>query len=753
VQRRVTTAELRQALSGGVLPPSTLVWREGQPAWAPASTFAELMAASRAPSDAAAADRVTPTDVAPPPESAPAPGAARAAMRTLTGLSAPGGPARRRPSPPKKPPAPTPAAPIVVPSAQRAPARAAVTQQPSYAALPRESSLPAIPQAPRIPKDGAGKAKPRLQLADQSGRARASDIDELWDDFPGETATQVRPYTPAKPAAAPPAERDAAKPALPHDRLDPRPSLVRRPPPPPQRPSSKKTDRPPSVVMGAPLPSAAAAASDVVVAASDDAVASGNAVVASGNAAVASGNDAVASGNDAVASGNDAVASGNAAVASGNAAVASGNAAVASRDAAVASRDAAVATGNAAVASGNAAVATENGAVARRGRAPHGLDEPIAVPLSSMVVAGSALMALIIGAFFFGRCSNDAPALTARRGLGALPLIARQLTPEPPKPCWVARQPVRWAPEVSKSIPFKVRPLATTGFFVGYARDDNEAVGVEIDAKSGKIQGRFSKKTEAEIDRVTPSVLDQAATFHVSTTKDALSSAIPVGTAGLIVGLARDGVGVVRAPGQAPTAAFRLDPAEASALRVLSTGASGYAVTLRREGAIWTGWLDAAGQARGALTKVQDSGGSVGKPMAGWNGAELALVFADRPKDAASWTIRTGHAPAGESIKATRVFELPKGGPGGDAFAPDIVGLADGRWIVVWTEGTPGARAIRAQTFDRDLAAVGDPIALSPPAGNFGQGVLGVAGAYATVVFLSKGASSYELWGAILQCG
>jgi hypothetical protein len=71
----------------------------------------------------------------------------------------------------------------------------------------------------------------------------------------------------------------------------------------------------------------------------------------------------------------------------------------------------------------------------------------------------------------------------------------------------------------------------------------------------------------------------------------------------------------------------------------------------------------------------------------------------------------------------------------------------------MWTEGASGARAVRAQTLAADFAPLGDAIALSPPAGNFGQGVIGVAGAYAATVFLSKGASNYELWGAVLQCG
>ena len=102
---------------------------------------------------------------------------------------------------------------------------------------------------------------------------------------------------------------------------------------------------------------------------------------------------------------------------------------------------------------------------------------------------------------------------------------------------------------------------------------------------------------------------------------------------------------------------------------------------------------------------------------------------------------------------ATAVIPLPHGGPGGDAFAPEIAGLADGRWLLMWTEGGAGARAVRAQTLAPDFHPLGDPIALSPPAGNYGQGVIGVVGDRAATVFLSKGSSSYELWGAVLQCG
>src|SRR6478736_4194574 len=114
------------------------------------------------------------------------------------------------------------------------------------------------------------------------------------------------------------------------------------------------------------------------------------------------------------------------------------------------------------------------------------------------------------------------------------------------------------------------------------------------------------------------------------------------------------------------------------------------------------------------------------------------------PSADGNWQIRIGRAKTGTVPASTSVIPLPKGGPGGDAFAPDIAGLPDGRWVMVWTEGAAGSRAIRAQTFTHDFTPLGDPIALSPPAGNFGQGMLGVVSGYAAAVFLSKGASSYE---------
>jgi hypothetical protein len=220
------------------------------------------------------------------------------------------------------------------------------------------------------------------------------------------------------------------------------------------------------------------------------------------------------------------------------------------------------------------------------------------------------------------------------------------------------------------------------------------------------------------------------------------------------VGLAAGSIALASPPDGTPAPLWPLAGDEGlGAATIRPAGDHGFVLLYRRDGAIWGGFVGARLKAAGDLVRVEGSGGAVGKPAGAWNGREVAVIFADRPEAEGSYQIRVAHGPPGAIPRATSVLPLPRGGPGGDAFAPDIAGLPDGRWLLMWTEGASGARAVRAQTLTPELRPLGDPIALSPPAGNFGQGVIGVVGHHAATVFLSKGSSSYELWGAVLQCG
>jgi hypothetical protein len=376
--------------------------------------------------------------------------------------------------------------------------------------------------------------------------------------------------------------------------------------------------------------------------------------------------------------------------------------------------------------------------------------QPVPVPISSLMGAGGVLIGMVVAAFFVGRASAvPAPRLTARPSLGAVPVLARAALPPPPKPCWMVKQPAMWAPKVSRSIPFEVSPTGEATLAIGYARDAKTAMGIEVDLRSGLVEPRFDEKGGAEIERVTPFAKDA---FHVVRDGEGtLRSSAAVSA--FAVGLANGALSLATPPKAAPSPLWPLagdEPLDATGLH--PTGGGRHLLVFRRAKAIWAGVVGADLKPGGELAQVVGSGGAVGKPSAGWNGREVAVIFADRPAADARYEIRIGHGPPGAPPAATAALPLPKGGPGGDAFAPDLAGLPDGRWVLMWTEGAAGSRAVRAQTLAPDFTPLGDPIALSPPAGNYGQGAIGVASGYAATVFLSKGERSYELWGSVLQC-
>lgn len=386
------------------------------------------------------------------------------------------------------------------------------------------------------------------------------------------------------------------------------------------------------------------------------------------------------------------------------------------------------------------------------------LGEVVSVPLTSLLGAGGLLIGMVVTAFFVGRASSGSGSrLTAHPSLAVVPALAHAALPPPLKPCWMVKQPAMWAPQASRTIPFDAVATRGGSVAVGYARDARQAMGIEVDLSSGEVRARLDDKAKEEIERVVPT---SGVEFRVARAGagGALSSPIDVpATPPFAVGLAEGAIALASPPEGASQPLWPLPGKESGdeglgAASVRPAGDTGFTLVFRRSGTIWGGFIGADRKAR-ELVKVEGSSGAVGKPASAWNGREVAVIFADRPEAAGHYEIRIGHAPAGKIPTATAVIPLPHGGPGGDAFAPEIAGLADGRWLLMWTEGGAGARAVRAQTLAPDFHPLGDPIALSPPAGNYGQGVIGVVGDRAATVFLSKGSSSYELWGAVLQCG
>jgi hypothetical protein len=390
----------------------------------------------------------------------------------------------------------------------------------------------------------------------------------------------------------------------------------------------------------------------------------------------------------------------------------------------------------------------------------------VEVPVSSLFAASGVWIAGLILVFFVGRCSAiEARPPAARSAVGTAARLAF-LRAAPGsggggavelRACNVSRRPTRWAPAASKNIPFDMAALpGDAAILVGYGGpEDKIGVGVRVDPKTAKFEEVFKEKLEDGVVRVTPlpgAAPDAPARFFLTPKSDSTLVPVPTIEPPLWIRFGASGVETLSAPDGVGARVFSFDGDTRPDSEQITPTRSGVFVSFRRGDVVMGGWLDRSGKALGELAPIVGSGGRVGKPHAGWNGKEIAVTFADKP-EGSPWQVRVGHAAAGAVPTTTKAFDLPAGGPGGDAIAPDIVGLPDGRWILMWTEGAAGNRAIQSITLGPDFAPIGDAIALSPPSGNFGQAQLGVVGRYVTVLFLQKGDEDFELWGAVLQCG
>lgn len=382
------------------------------------------------------------------------------------------------------------------------------------------------------------------------------------------------------------------------------------------------------------------------------------------------------------------------------------------------------------------------------------------LPLNAVLMSGAMLVMMVIGSFFVGRCSvkpsaNNLPFV--RTGFWNAARAVQDNLPTAPKPCWVVKQPARWAPFVSKNVSFELLTLASGKLAIGYAKTDDEAVGIEVMTTTGQVNETYSDKASSGIARVTPT----GKGFFISTAEPPgnLKWIIPISAEKpFYVGISDKDLAWSDQPSGTANRVWPIGDEDASGgIRAFSLGSRGILTALRtgspRQKKVFAGLLGADRKPLTNLVNVVGSGGLAGEPMLGSNGREVAVVFGDQAGEQSAWKIRIGHAPIGKIPTTTTAFDPPSGGPGGDANHPSIGGLADGRWVVVWTEGSSSSKTVRAQTFAPTFTTIGDPIVLSPPLGTYGSSMVGVIGNYVTVVFVLKGKSNNELWGTVLQCG
>jgi hypothetical protein len=396
---------------------------------------------------------------------------------------------------------------------------------------------------------------------------------------------------------------------------------------------------------------------------------------------------------------------------------------------------------------------------------PFTLPFELPLPAPLMAALGGALVLLLIASFLAGRwtasaSAGAAAAVEAKSGLATSPPFARATSSAGQRPCLMLRAPSRYVSAANHRVPVEVLPTPDGKLAVGYAAGPREPRGMLVDPGRGetKLEHEPGALDEA-LSRVVPVQKDGAISFASTlVTQDGVENAVQVASEpSFVLGFNDKALLTAPEPGGATKELWALDPQgkKGDALSTLSLGEAGVAVAYRYDDRIWYGVVKPGGAVVTPAKQVGGSqGGTVGKPSVGYNGAEVSVVFADRPKaeGTSDAEVRWARGPAGSMPADASLLEVPPGGPGGEVIAPAIAGLSGERWLLMWTEGKLGNRVLRAQTYDRAYRPLGEALRVSPETGNFGQGTLGVVGETAAVVFFLATTGTYEIWGTVLQC-
>ena len=377
--------------------------------------------------------------------------------------------------------------------------------------------------------------------------------------------------------------------------------------------------------------------------------------------------------------------------------------------------------------------------------------------------AAVAAVALVVVSFVVGRISSQAKAgmaiVVARTGWVTVPLFARtRANAAPPRACLMLRAPSRVAGEATQRLPIELSPSGGR-LAVGYGRTLSQAHGLMFDPATGSAEMTHEPdEGEKDLSRIVPIVQGDEVMFAETLKEDrGVYSAVYVNTeAPFVVGFNKTSAVRLDKPGEEAIEMWPLNPDDKGrpeALKI-APSAGGYGIAYRHNKQIYYGAVKADGAVAHAAKVVAGSGGIVGKPSVAVNHGDVSIVFADKPSPRNSAIeLRWGRGKLGEPISDAMLMDLPAGGPGGDAQAPAVAALPNGRWIVMWTEGPRrGAKTLRAQTYDRKFRAVGDALRVSPATGSFGQGTIGVVGNEAVVMFLKATGGAFEVWGTVLQC-
>jgi len=387
----------------------------------------------------------------------------------------------------------------------------------------------------------------------------------------------------------------------------------------------------------------------------------------------------------------------------------------------------------------------------------------------SLYAAGGCVVAVFLGSLFLGlRSTPDAAEAPSAEASVAAPSASAAPRPSPSAastsraslgaPCAVVTAAMKVADWANPAIVPVFAPIPDSSrIAVGLAQSDIYAIGITIDPKTLDPDQVFREYRRTKLTSVVPTTSDRRLHFQVTRADKQFDAsrvvdAAPPFSIGVVAG------GVARRIGDGdPSVVWPFDDAAPMTVpRLVSIAGVGHAVTFRRGdrgGRVLFGWLTPKGERKSKLVEVNAGADQLGTPTIAAGGHAVVVAFAARHGADSPWGVVLSQVRDGEMPGAVVHFELPAGGPGGDAISPSATAIGNGRWLVQWTEGSSGNRVVRAQTLAPDLSPTSDPVNLSPPGVNAGQGSLFSRGDTAAILFyVQRERGAHELWGASLDC-
>jgi hypothetical protein len=302
-------------------------------------------------------------------------------------------------------------------------------------------------------------------------------------------------------------------------------------------------------------------------------------------------------------------------------------------------------------------------------------------------------------------------------------------------------------------------------FALGYASSDADGVVLRVDPTSLAVLATVTGTSKSTIRRVNPVAsnggaigiaIDADRKYDVIRSRRTISLDPP-----LQVGVSANNlVWAQRVGGPVAGKLWAVEGrGEIDSIRSATSEVAGeptLALVFRRKGALGVG-LVRGGDApapRGALAYFNGLGPVVGSPAVGLNDGVVLAAWADRAGADAAWSLRLARFNAGEPPEETRTFAPPAGGNGGPAMSPAITPLPQKGFLLVWSEGPPAGRRVRAVPLAGSGKTVGPAIDLSDSGANAGQAQAAVASSGRGVVaFLQSAGSRFELVATPITCG